>query len=451
MRVGRAGPRVRTAPPAAALPASARSAARRRGGQASPAAHPNRGQRTASWGPPPHGTRSTTVIGAGTSGLSSSPATYNTTDEAHHHRSGTSDHPTPGPLAPYAADDPASGATRPPRVRHPAPGHGAGALRALRALRRRHRRCPARRRPPPPAWARDDEGDADGFVGPYTVLVVDGDPGGADVREAVARLAHDGPRAGIHVVCLAETEPASPASPVTDTYEAACAAAPTFRECGAVALLSGDVATALRLLRVAHGGTGGTRPGTARSGAAEVTYPGTGTGRPATDASRPDTGPASPRSESSGPGGVRRRAHRPRPRGQRHDRRRGRRLPRVGRAVRAGARPAEGGRSPHERHARVSAPLPQSARLLDELGLARATPASLLARWADAGDDKDALGGRAWAVLGAGPRGPVSADLATEGPHLLIEALRAAGARSCCGRSSRRWPPPSARTGSASC
>ncbi len=240
----------------------------------------------------------------GTSGLSSSPATYNTTDEAHHHRSGTSDHPTPGPLAPYAADDPASGATRPRAsdTRHPgtAPAHsghsghsGHSADDTADALRGAAHR---------PAWARDDEGDADGFVGPYTVLVVDGDPGGADVREAVARLAHDGPRAGIHVVCLAETEPASPASPVTDTYEAACAAAPTFRECGAVALLSGDVATALRLLRVAHGGTGGTRPGTARSGAAEVTYPGTGTGRPGTDASRPDTGPASPRSESSGPG-----------------------------------------------------------------------------------------------------------------------------------------------------
>lgn len=74
-----------------------------------------------------------------------------------------------------------------------------------------------------------------------------------------------------------------------------------------------------------------------------------------------------------------------------------------------------------DRQARVSAPLPQSARLLDELGLARATPASLMARWADAGDDTTALGGRAWAVLGAGPRGPVSVDLVAEGPHLLIE------------------------------
>jgi hypothetical protein len=80
-----------------------------------------------------------------------------------------------------------------------------------------------------------------------------------------------------------------------------------------------------------------------------------------------------------------------------------------------------------ERHARVSAPLPQVARLLDELGLARATPASLMARWADAADDSRALGGRAWAVLGAGPRGPVCADLAADGPHLLIEGPAGSG------------------------
>ncbi|WP_241827165.1 FHA domain-containing protein, partial [Streptomyces graminilatus] len=113
-----------------------------------------------------------------------------------------------------------------------------------------------------PSWARDDAsgGSADGFAGPYTVVVVDGDPGGAAVREAVARLAHEGPRAGIHVVCLAETETetgtdtASPASPVTEMYAAACAASPTFRECGAVALLGGDVATALHVMRVARAG-----------------------------------------------------------------------------------------------------------------------------------------------------------------------------------------------------
>lgn len=111
-----------------------------------------------------------------------------------------------------------------------------------------------------PSWARDEDPADAGFDGPYTVVVVDGDPGGADVREAVVRLAHEGARAGIHVVCLAETSAASPASPVTETYEAACEASPAFRECGAVALLSGDVATALRLMRIAPGGPASSPP-----------------------------------------------------------------------------------------------------------------------------------------------------------------------------------------------
>lgn len=75
----------------------------------------------------------------------------------------------------------------------------------------------------------------------------------------------------------------------------------------------------------------------------------------------------------------------------------------------------------------MSSPLPQAARLLDELGLARATPPSLMTRWADAADDPESLGGRAWAVLGAGPRGPVCADLVAEGPHLLIEGPAGSG------------------------
>ncbi|MFG2377237.1 FHA domain-containing protein [Streptomyces sp. NPDC048504] len=347
----------------------------------------------------------------GATGTSATPATYNTTDDAHHHRSGTS-------------DDPASGAAR------PRPSGSDTSADSLRGAAHR------------PAWARTDDGDgsADGFVGPYTVLVVDGDPGGADVREAVARLAHDGPRAGIHVVCLAETEAASPLSPVAETYEAACAAAPTFRECGAVALLSGDVATALRLLRVAHGGTGVTRPGAGapRTGT-EAARPGTGAAQSGTEASRPGTGASPSRTEPSRPGTE---ASRPDQAGLgRND------LDSSGpgpvgngtiaavdavslawaeRFARALA-PLRVDGPANERHARVSAPLPQSARLLDELGLARATPASLLTRWADAGDDKDAVGGRAWAVLGAGPRGPVTADLASEGPHLLIEGPPGSG------------------------
>ncbi|MER5719970.1 FHA domain-containing protein [Streptomyces sp. NPDC002132] len=234
-----------------------------------------------------------------------------------------------------------------------------------------------------PSWAAADDGP-EGFPGPYTVVVVDGDPGGTDLREATARLASAGPRAGIHVVCLAETPSASPASPVAKTYEAACAAAPTFRACGAVALLSGDVATALRLLRVAPSGTAG--PGSA--------------------------GPDGERPGPVGHGTV-----------GTVDAVSAAWAERFARAL-APLRPDGAG---GERHTRVSAPLPPSARLLDELGLARATPASLMARWADAADDAGALGGRACAVLGAGPRGPVPADLTADGPHLLIEGPPGSG------------------------
>ncbi|NJP53435.1 FHA domain-containing protein [Streptomyces sp. SBST2-5] len=231
--------------------------------------------------------------------------------------------------------------------------------------------------PPPsgtprrPSWAREEDGPR-GF---HSVLVVDGDPGGADVREAVARLTVEGPRAGIHVVCLAETPPASPASPVARTYEAACAVAPAFRECGAVALLSGDVATALRLLRVARTGPG-TDPGPVGHGTLATVD--------AVSAAWAE---------------------------------------RFARAL----APLRSEAAPGDRQPRVAAPLPRSARLLDELGLARATPASLMARWADAADDTGALGGRVTAVLGAGERGPVAADLAADGPHLLIEGPPGSG------------------------
>ncbi|MFJ3302747.1 FtsK/SpoIIIE domain-containing protein [Streptomyces sp. NPDC086549] len=235
-------------------------------------------------------------------------------------------------------------------------------------------RRPARR----PSWARDEPGadGTGGFAGPYTVVVVDGDPGGAGLRDAVARLALEGPRAGIHVVCLAETDPASPASPVTETYEAACVVAPTFRECGAVALLGGDVATALHLMRVARKDTHGASAG--------PVGPGTVAAVDAVSAAWAE---------------------------------------RFARAL----APLRTDGAVGERHARAAAPLPLMARLLDELGLARATPASLMARWADAADDKESLGGRAWAVLGAGPRGPLVADLVTEGPHLLIEGPSGSG------------------------
>ncbi|MEW2530115.1 FHA domain-containing protein [Streptomyces sp. NPDC047071] len=213
----------------------------------------------------------------------------------------------------------------------------------------------------PGGAGRAQEHTAPEASGPRTVVVVDGDPGSAALREAAVRLARDGGRAGIHVVCLAETAAASPASPVTETYEAACSVSPAFRACGAVALLSGDVATALRVLRTADGQPAG--HGTvAVVDAVSAAW-----------------------------------------------------AQRFARAL-APLRPDGAGGG----HARVAAPLPQAARLLDELGLARATPASLMARWAAAGDDAGALGGRAWAVLGAGARGPVVVDLAADGPHLLV-------------------------------
>ncbi|MFF8399302.1 FtsK/SpoIIIE domain-containing protein [Streptomyces sp. NPDC016172] len=251
------------------------------------------------------------------------------------------------------------GGAQPPSGAAPAPNHS----------------VPAPRRP---SWARDDAGtdETAGFPGPYTVVVVDGDPGGADLRKAIARLALEGPRAGIHVVCLAETAAASPASPVTETYEAACSVAPTFGQCGAVALLSGDVATALRLMRVARAGGDGSPAGPVGHGTVATVD--------AVSAAWAE---------------------------------------RFARAL-APLR-TDGPASGHQ--PRVSAPLPQAARLLDELGLARATPASLMARWADAADDAEALGGRVRAVLGAGPRGPVCADLAVQGPHLLIEGPPGSG------------------------
>ncbi|MFE5730425.1 FtsK/SpoIIIE domain-containing protein [Streptomyces sp. NPDC056528] len=214
-----------------------------------------------------------------------------------------------------------------------------------------------------PGWPSADRASvaeaAARYEGPRTVVVVDGDPGTAALRETVARLAGAGAAAGVHLLCLAEAPSASPVSPVAATYEAACAASLAFRECGAAALLSGDVATALRLLRTAGGRVAG--HGTVGVvDAVSVAW-----------------------------------------------------AERFGRAL-APLRP----QTPAAPHGRAAA-LPPSSRLLDELGLARATPASLMARWASAGDGT--------AVLGAGPRGPLAVDLTQEGPHLLIEGPAGSG------------------------
>ncbi|MFM9610844.1 FHA domain-containing protein [Streptomyces niveiscabiei] len=219
-----------------------------------------------------------------------------------------------------------------------------------------------------PSWAQEDRVPV--FPGPYTVVVVDGDPGTPALREALGRLVRRGPEVGVHVLVLSETDPGSLTLPVAGAYEAACAVVPLLRECGAVGLLGGDVATVLRLVRVAPGG-GPVGEGTV--GAVD-----------AVSAAWAE------------------------------------RFARALAPLRPDAAPGEG-------HARVAVPLPQSARLLDELGLARATPASLMARWADAADDADTVGGRALAVLGAGARGPVAADLVADGPHLLIEGPDGSG------------------------
>ncbi|MFI6108567.1 FHA domain-containing protein [Streptomyces sp. NPDC051310] len=201
---------------------------------------------------------------------------------------------------------------------------------------------------------------AERYDGPRTVVIVDGDPGSAALRETSARLAGAGAAAGIHLVCLAETPAASPLSPVGATYEAACAASLAFRECGAVALLSGDVATALRLMRTA----GGQPAGHGTVGTVDAVSPAW-----------------------------------------------------AERFARALAPLRTEGAAPRGRAAATA--LPPSARLLDELGLARATPASLLARWASAPDGT--------AVLGTGPRGPLTVDLTAEGPHLLVEGPAGSG------------------------
>ncbi|MEW1891066.1 FHA domain-containing protein [Streptomyces sp. NBC_00523] len=187
-----------------------------------------------------------------------------------------------------------------------------------------------------PGWASQDAATvaeaARAHEGPFTVVILDGDPGAAVLREHTARLAAAGAAAGVHLICLAETPAATPTSPVAATYEAACHASIAFRECGAVGMLSGDVATALRLLRTAGGRAAG--HGTVASVDAVSAHW-------------------------------------------------AQRFARALAPLRAEGSAALPGRQ-------VPVALPPSARLLDELGLARATPASLMARWASTADDRAA-------------------------------------------------------------
>ncbi|MFJ4968911.1 FHA domain-containing protein, partial [Streptomyces sp. NPDC088755] len=207
-----------------------------------------------------------------------------------------------------------------------------------------------------PGWPNLDRAEvadaARAHTGPHTVVVLDGDPGTAALRETTARLAGAGAAAGIHLICLAETPAASPTSPVAATYDIACRASIAFRECGAVAMLSGDVATALRLLRTA----GGQAAGHGTVAAVDAVS--------AAWAERFGRALAPLRDEGS--------------------------------AALAG-RP-------------TTAALPPSARLLDELGLARATPASLMARWASTAEDQPGA-----SVPRAAAVPPSRADLETPG------------------------------------
>ncbi|MFE7839020.1 FHA domain-containing protein [Streptomyces sp. NPDC057474] len=426
-----------------------------------------------------HAPGSTAGAGRGrTAGAGATGVAGRRSDDATNHRSGAASGHRSGEAASHGSGD-ASGRTA-GRTAEAGTGAGSGAWDLAGhgadrggAVHGTAEGGSGRRAVRRPSWAREDGPAGGGFAGPYTVVIVDGDPGGADVREAVVRLAQQGPLAGIHVVCLAETESASPASPVTETYTAACEVSPAFRACGAVALLSGDVATALRLLRVASAGYGaGSGAGTsgpADSGRTRATRSAPSASADharGTNDGAPSSRPRADHSDHSGLSGRPDRAHGSAQADPASVSRTHTNIDLTGSALsgadertRPGAQdlvpldpddapgllnhgtvatldavsvawaerfaralaPLRTDGAAGDRQSRVSAPLPQSARLLDELGLARATPASLMARWADAGDDTTALGGRAWAVLGAGPRGPLSVDLVAEGPHLLIE------------------------------
>ncbi|MFF0729085.1 FHA domain-containing protein [Streptomyces sp. NPDC004134] len=275
--------------------------------------------------------------------------------------------------------------------------------------------------------------------GTRSVVVVDGDPGTAAVRDAVARLAERGPAAGVHLVCLAETAPATPASPLTATYAAAGSAAPGFAACGAVGLLSGDVATSLRLLQrpaaAAQDGAAA-EPGAPRA-AAEPPGPAEPPAADPYDAAHDDPSDGSSPATAYGTGRARL----------------------GGDGYPAPAEPAAAGgwfeaaasgptaagpagtvdavsAAWAERLARALAPygerddadgvhparrgaLPGAVRLLDELDLARATPTALTARWLESRSGAPRVG----AVLGAGPAGRLMADLGA-GPLAVEGAAR---------------------------
>lgn len=328
-----------------------------------------------------------------------------------------------------------------------------------------------------PGWPNlDRTGVADAaraHTGPHTVVILDGDPGTAALRETTARLAGAGAAAGIHLICLAETPAASPTSPVAATYDAACRASIAFRECGAVAMLSGDVATALRLLRTAGGQAAGHgtvaavdavsaawaerfgralaplrdegsaalagRPTTAalppsarlldELGLARATpaslmarWASTAEHQPGASVPRAAAVPPS-RSDRETPGSGRTLSTGPRVGPQRSsgDGHRSQETPGSGRTPYPGTDARDSGRTPYPgADARDSERTPYPSRTAPRVG-----PQGGEAEAGRAAEAVDA--GRPVLVLGAGPRGALSVDLADEGPHLLIEGPAGSG------------------------
>lgn len=224
---------------------------------------------------------------------------------------------------------------------------------------------------------------AAGYEGPFTLLVLDGDPGSPGLREGLARIAAAGPSVGVHALSLV-----SPGDrPVL--------------EHGVTARLSGDVVTTLHVAATAEAGG----PGAAFAVAGEHLDPG---GQPLV--TWPD--PAAEAGAAVGPGAA------------------GGGSEIVVDAVssawaehfaRALAPLREGGSAVADvpsRHA-----LPATVRLLDELDLALATPARIASRW---GDAQTAVAGAA-AVIGVGSGGRVAVDLVAEGPHAMVGGAPGAG------------------------
>ncbi|NJQ08793.1 FtsK/SpoIIIE domain-containing protein, partial [Streptomyces lonarensis] len=106
--------------------------------------------------------------------------------------------------------------------------------------------------PPLPSQSQRPAGPRPGAAGPApgrrTVVVVDGEIADPGARRGLDRLAAEGPAAGIHLICLAEAASATPASPVTQTLASAADRSPTFAACRLRAVLSGEVATSVRLI-----------------------------------------------------------------------------------------------------------------------------------------------------------------------------------------------------------